>query len=55
VEVVRKPDSTPTQNQLPAHLRKLEELFEKTQALPHFQDIIEDDIAAEIDAYRSGQ
>lgn len=55
VEVVRKPDSTPTSNQLPAHLRKLEELFERTHTLPDLQDITEDDIAAEIDAYRSGQ
>lgn len=55
VEVDRNLDSTPQQNQLPGHLQKLEELFEKTHALPHLQDITEDDIAAEIDAYRFEQ
>jgi antitoxin ParD1/3/4 len=35
--------------------QRVGDIFEKTQSLPHLQDITDDDIAAEIDAYRSGQ
>ncbi len=34
---------------------KLRDLFAKTQALPGVQDITEDEIAAEIEAYRRGE
>ncbi len=34
---------------------KLRNLFDKTQALPEVQDITEDEIAAEIEAYRRGE
>jgi antitoxin ParD1/3/4 len=32
--------------------KKVEELFDKTQSLPDVQDITEEEIAAEIEAYR---
>jgi hypothetical protein len=38
-----------------AALQKLRALFDATQALPQVQAITEDDIAAEIASYRSGQ
>ncbi len=34
---------------------KLRDLFDKTQAIPGVQDITEDEIAAEIEAYRRGE
>jgi antitoxin ParD1/3/4 len=34
---------------------KLKDLFERTQSLPEIQDITEEDIAAEIAAYRRGE
>lgn len=36
-------------------VRELRELFQTTQALPQAQAITEDDIAAEIAAYRAGR
>ena len=36
-------------------VRKLKNLFGKTQALPQVQAISEDDILREIDAYRNGK
>ena len=38
-----------------ADLENLKTLFKKTQALPQVQTLTEDDIAAEIEAYRAGQ
>ncbi len=35
--------------------RKVNDLFEKTQALPEVQEITEEEIAAEIEAYRRGE
>ncbi|MBW4509581.1 MAG: hypothetical protein KME64_24155 [Scytonematopsis contorta HA4267-MV1] len=35
--------------------QKLKDLFDKTQALPEVQDITEEEIAAEIEAYRRGE
>lgn len=35
--------------------QKLRELFDKTQAIPGVQDITEEEIAAEIEAYRRGE
>jgi antitoxin ParD1/3/4 len=35
--------------------QRVNSLFEKTNSLPHLQEITDDDIAVEIDAYRSGQ
>ena len=35
--------------------QKLRDLFDKTQALPGVQDITEEEIAAEIEAYRRGE
>ena len=35
--------------------QKVKELFDKTQSLPSVQDITEEDIAAEIEAYRRGE
>lgn len=34
---------------------ELRDLFDRTQALPGVQDITEDEIAAEIEAYRRGE
>ena len=34
--------------------QKVSDLFDQTQSLPHLQSISDDDIAAEIEAYRSG-
>lgn len=36
-------------------LRQLDTLLQRTQALPHVQELTDDDIAAEIAAYRKGQ
>jgi hypothetical protein len=38
-----------------ARVKELRALFQATQALPQVQPITEDDIAAEIAAYRAGQ
>lgn len=35
--------------------KKVRDLFDKTQSLPGIQDITEAEIAAEIEAYRSGE
>lgn len=35
--------------------RKVKELFDKTQAIPEVQDITEEEIAIEIEAYRRGE
>ncbi|MEG4939165.1 type II toxin-antitoxin system ParD family antitoxin [Microcoleus sp. F4-D5] len=35
--------------------RKVKDLFDKTQALPGVQEITEEEIAAEIEAYRRGE
>jgi antitoxin ParD1/3/4 len=35
--------------------RKVKELFDKTQAIPDVQDITEEEIAIEIEAYRRGE
>jgi hypothetical protein len=35
--------------------QKLKDLFDKTQAIPGVQDITEEEIAAEIEAYRRGE
>ncbi|CAD5955282.1 hypothetical protein PCC9214_02820 [Planktothrix tepida] len=35
--------------------RKLRELFDRTQALPGVEDITEEEITAEIEAYRRGE
>jgi len=35
--------------------QKVSDLFEQTQSLPHLQSISDDDISAEIEAYRSGK
>ncbi|RCJ22469.1 hypothetical protein A6S26_21910 [Nostoc sp. ATCC 43529] len=35
--------------------KKVRDLFDKTQSLPGVQDITEAEIAAEIEAYRSGE
>lgn len=35
--------------------QKVKNLFDKTQAIPGVQEITELEIAAEIDAYRSGE
>ncbi|ARI79869.1 hypothetical protein IQ224_07025 [Microcystis sp. LEGE 00066] len=35
--------------------QKVKKLFDKTQSLPSVQDITEEDIAAEIEAYRRGE
>lgn len=35
--------------------QELNELFDKTQVLPEIQDITEEEIAAEIEAYRRGE
>lgn len=35
--------------------REVRELFDKTQSIPGIQDITEEEIAAEIDAYRRGE
>jgi antitoxin ParD1/3/4 len=34
--------------------QRVNKLFNQTQALPYLQDITDEDIAAEVDAYRSG-
>ncbi len=49
VEVVVIADDEPPANRL----RELRELFQTTQGLPQAQAITEDDIAAEIAAYRA--
>ena len=35
--------------------QKVNDLFNRTQSLPHLDKITEDDILAEIEAYRSGE
>jgi len=35
--------------------KQLKDLFDRTQSLPEIQDITEEDIAAEIAAYRRGE
>ncbi|HBK99885.1 MAG TPA: hypothetical protein DD001_22490, partial [Microcoleaceae bacterium UBA10368] len=35
--------------------RKVKDLFDKTQAIPGVQEITEEEIAAEIEAYRRGE
>lgn len=35
--------------------QKLKDLFDRTQAIPGVQDITEEEIAAEIEAYRRGE
>jgi hypothetical protein len=35
--------------------QKFKKLFDETQAIPGIQDIIEEEIAAEIEAYRQGK
>lgn len=35
--------------------QKVKNLFEKTQAIPEVQEITEEEIAAEIEAYRKGK
>ena len=35
--------------------QKLRELFDRTQALPGVEDITEEEITAEIEAYRRGE
>ena len=42
-------------NERAALSQKLRDLFDKTQALPGVQDITEEEIAAEIEAYRRGE
>lgn len=42
-------------NDRAALAQKLRELFDKTQAIPGVQDITEEEIAAEIEAYRRGE
>lgn len=36
-------------------LQRLDQLLKTTQALPHVQALTDDDIAAEIEAYRNGE
>jgi hypothetical protein len=36
-------------------LRRLDTLLQSTQALPHIQELTDDEIAAEVAAYRNGQ
>lgn len=38
-----------------AAVKELEALFKETQALPHIQALTDEEIAAEIAAYRNGQ
>ncbi|MFZ5909051.1 MAG: hypothetical protein ACOYYU_03440 [Chloroflexota bacterium] len=52
VLVEDKPESAET---LQARVREWEALFKKTQALPQAQTITEEEIAAEIAAYRAGK
>ncbi len=52
VLVEDRPESAET---LQARVREWETLFKKTQALPQAQTITEEDIAAEIAAYRAGK
>lgn len=42
-------------NERSAISKELRDLFDRTQALPGVQDITEDEIAAEIEAYRRGE
>ena len=35
--------------------KKVNDLFNRTQSLPHLEEITEDDITAEIEAYRRGE
>jgi hypothetical protein len=51
VEVVVIAEDEPPANRV----RELRELFQTTQALPQAQAISEDEIAAEITAYRTGR
>ncbi len=51
VEVVVIAEDEPSANRV----RELRELFQTTQALPQAQAISEDEIAAEITAYRTGR
>ncbi len=43
------------EEQLPDRMRELRELFQTTQALPQARAMTEDEIAAEIAAYRAGR
>lgn len=42
-------------NRRQAMSQKVKNLFDKTQAIPGVQEITEEEIAAEIDAYRRGE
>ena len=42
-------------NERAALSQKLRDLFDKTQALPGVQELSEEEIAAEIEAYRRGE
>lgn len=42
-------------NERSAISQKISDLFDKTQSLPEVQNITEEDIAAEISAYRRGE
>jgi hypothetical protein len=44
-----------TDDSLSAHIKGLQALFKKTQGLPQAETITEEDIAAEIEAYRRGK
>lgn len=46
---------TSESSQLPAHIQTLKALLKTNQALPQAQTISEDEITAEITAYRAGQ
>ena len=42
-------------NERSAMSQKMRDLFDRTQSLPGVQEITEEDIAAEIEAYRRGE
>jgi hypothetical protein len=42
-------------NERSAMSEKIRDLFDRTQSLPEVQEITEEDIAAEIEAYRRGE
>jgi antitoxin ParD1/3/4 len=44
-----------TSNRRQAISQKVKDLFDRTQAIPGVQDITEEEIAAEIEAYRRGE
>lgn len=50
VEIVVRPQRN--REEIVARLKKL---FKETQELPHLKDLADEDIAAEIEAYRKGQ